>query len=90
MSTLGMADLGIANGTDMIRNAGMIVSLDPDIPLIADVDTGYDGTLDVAITVHQYARAGVAGLHNEDQGVVKRCGHLAGKTTISHEEYAKP
>lgn len=36
MSTLGMPDLGIANGTDMVRNAGMIASLDPNIPVIAD------------------------------------------------------
>lgn len=39
MSTLGMPDLGIANGTDMVRNAGMIASLDPNIPVIADAGT---------------------------------------------------
>ena len=67
MSCLGMPDLGLANCTDMVRNAGMIASLDPSIPVIADADMGYGGTLNVANTVRQYARAGVAGLHIEDQ-----------------------
>lgn len=88
MSCLGMPDLGLTNCTDMVRNAGMIASLDPSIPVIADADMGYGGTLNVANTVRQYARAGVAGLHIEDQVVAKRCGHLAGKTLISREEYA--
>jgi 2-methylisocitrate lyase-like PEP mutase family enzyme len=43
MSRLGMADLGIATLNDMRENAGMIASLDRNIPLIADADTGYGG-----------------------------------------------
>jgi len=45
----------------------MIASLDPSVPLIADADTGYGGPVMVARTVTQYARAGVAALHIEDQ-----------------------
>lgn len=45
MSRLGMADLGVATLNDMRDNAGMIASLDPTIPLIADADTGYGGKL---------------------------------------------
>ncbi len=41
----------------------------------------------VGQTVAQYARAGVAALHLEDQVVQKRCGHLAGKEIVSEEEY---
>ena len=41
----------------------------------------------VARTVTQYARAGVAGLHIEDQVQTKRCGHLLGKQVVSREEF---
>lgn len=43
-SMLGMADLGIASRTDMVRNADMISNLDPHHhEVIADMDTGYGG-----------------------------------------------
>ena len=45
MSRLGMPDLGLATLNDMRDNAGMIASLDRSIPLIADADTGYGGTV---------------------------------------------
>jgi 2-methylisocitrate lyase-like PEP mutase family enzyme len=41
----------------------------------------------IARTVIQYARAGVAGLHIEDQVQTKRCGHLLGKQVVSREEF---
>ncbi len=43
MSRLGMPDLGVATLNDMRENAGMIASLDPTVPVIADADTGYGG-----------------------------------------------
>ena len=67
MSRLGMADLGLTTFTDMHQNAAMIASIDPSVPVIADADTGYGGPINVAQTVKAYARAGVAGLHIEDQ-----------------------
>lgn len=88
MSRLGMADMGIATMNDMVANAGMIASLDPSVPLIADADTGYGGAIMVGRTVTQYIRAGVAGLHLEDQVVNKRCGHLKGKQLVPLNEYA--
>lgn len=42
----------------------------------------------VGRTVTQYIRAGVAGLHLEDQVVTKRCGHLKGKQLVPLEEFA--
>ncbi|KAK5046225.1 hypothetical protein LTR84_008368 [Exophiala bonariae] len=81
-SRLGMPDLGCATMDDMLANASMIASLDPRIPLIADADTGYGGPLMVARTVRGYIRAGIAGLHIEDQVVTKRCGHLANKELV--------
>lgn len=41
----------------------------------------------MARTVTQYIRAGVAGLHIEDQVQTKRCGHLTGKQVVSREEF---
>jgi 2-methylisocitrate lyase-like PEP mutase family enzyme len=41
----------------------------------------------IARTVTKYARAGVAGLHIEDQVQTKRCGHLLGKQVVSREEF---
>lgn len=87
MSRLGMADLGLANMTDMLSNASMIASLSPSTPLIADADTGYGGPINIRRTVQSYARAGVAALHIEDQVQEKRCGHLTGKLLVSREVY---
>ena len=44
-SRLGMADLGIAQLSDMREHADMIANLDRSVPLIADMDTGYGGKL---------------------------------------------
>jgi 2-methylisocitrate lyase-like PEP mutase family enzyme len=88
MSRLGMADMGIATLNDMLTNASMIASLSPSTPLIADADTGYGGAIMVGRTVTGYIRAGVAGLHLEDQVVNKRCGHLKGKQLVDISEYA--
>lgn len=65
----------------------MVCSLDATMPVIADADTGFGGPAMVARTVTQYARAGVAGLHIEDQVQTKRCGHLMGKQVVSREEF---
>ncbi|XP_014551701.1 hypothetical protein COCVIDRAFT_112177 [Bipolaris victoriae FI3] len=87
MSRLGVADMGIATFNDMLENASMLASLSPRTPLIADADTGYGGPVMVGRTVSAYIRAGVAGLHLEDQIVNKRCGHLSGKQLVSVEEF---
>jgi 2-methylisocitrate lyase-like PEP mutase family enzyme len=87
MSRLGWADLGIATLDTMRSNAEMIASLDPSTPVIADADTGYGGPIMASRTVTQYARAGVAAMHIEDQAQQKRCGHLLGKVIVDREEY---
>ncbi|KAJ4305863.1 hypothetical protein N0V90_001395 [Kalmusia sp. IMI 367209] len=87
MSRLGMPDMGIASLPDMLSNASMLASISPTTPLIADADTGYGSALMVARTVTSYIRAGVAGLHLEDQVVTKRCGHLKGKQLVDVDEF---
>lgn len=86
-SRLGMPDIGLATMNDMASNAGMIASLDHSVPLIADADTGYGGTLMVSRTVQSYIMAGVAAMHLEDQVLTKRCGHLSNKELVDEETY---
>lgn len=89
-SCLGASDLGIAHLHDMQRNAAMIANLQPDgPPLIADMDTGYGGPLIISRAVKQYARAGVAAFHIEDQVPEKRCGHLSGKEVVDVDTYLR-
>ncbi|KAG9242433.1 Phosphoenolpyruvate/pyruvate domain-containing protein [Calycina marina] len=88
MSRLGWADLGMATLNDMAANAGMIAGLDRSIPVIADADTGYGGPIMVTRTVEAYVRAGIAGMHLEDQVQQKRCGHLLGKEIVDRDIYA--
>ncbi|KAJ7668707.1 phosphoenolpyruvate pyruvate domain-containing protein [Mycena polygramma] len=86
-SRLGQPDLAIATLNDFVGAAEMVCSLDPSMPIIADADTGFGGPAMIARTVTKYARAGVAGLHIEDQVQTKRCGHLLGKQVVSREEF---
>jgi 2-methylisocitrate lyase-like PEP mutase family enzyme len=64
--------------SEMAENVGRIARA-VDLPVIADADTGYGNELNVVRTVREFARAGAAGIHIEDQEFPKRCGHLAGK-----------
>src|SRR5579862_6473006 len=85
-ATLGYPDYGLVTMSEMADNAGRIVSA-VNVPVIADADTGYGNELNVARTVREYERRGVAGLHIEDQGFPKKCGHLDNKVLISLDEY---
>ena len=68
---LGMPDVGLITMTEMADNAGRIAEASG-LPLIADGDNGYGGVLNVRRTVQAYERAGVAGIHIEDQVMPKR------------------
>jgi 2-methylisocitrate lyase-like PEP mutase family enzyme len=82
---LGMPDVGLLTMNEMVDNARAIAEASQ-LPLIADADTGYGGPVNVQRTVRAYERAGVAGIHIEDQQWPKRCGHLAGKSIIPVQE----
>jgi 2-methylisocitrate lyase-like PEP mutase family enzyme len=84
-SLLGQPDVGLTTMTEMAGQAARICAA-VDLPVVADADTGYGGLLNVRRTVQEYERAGVAGLHIEDQTFPKRCGHFAGKTVVPLEE----
>jgi carboxyvinyl-carboxyphosphonate phosphorylmutase len=86
-SHLGQPDLGLTTLTEMAVHAGHLASC-VSLPLIADADTGYGNALNVVRTVREYEKAGVAGLHLEDQVAPKKCGHIAGKQVIEAKEFA--
>ncbi len=85
VATLGYPDLALATMGEMVENAAKIVET-VDVPVIADADTGYGGILNIQRTIRQYQRAGVAGVHIEDQEFPKRCGHLDNKRVIGIDE----
>jgi 2-methylisocitrate lyase-like PEP mutase family enzyme len=85
-ATLGYPDYGLVTMSEMADNAGRIASA-VDVPVIADADTGYGNELNTTRTVREYERRGVAGLHIEDQGFPKKCGHLDNKVIIPLEGY---
>jgi 2-methylisocitrate lyase-like PEP mutase family enzyme len=70
----------------MADNAGRLAAA-VELPVIADADTGYGNELNATSTVREYERRGVAGLHIEDQGFPKKCGHLDNKVIVPLEEY---
>lgn len=87
VATLGYPDLALATMGEMAGNAADIAAT-VSVPVIADADTGYGGILNIQRTIRQYQRAGVAGVHIEDQEFPKRCGHLDNKRVVGIEEMA--
>ena len=83
---LGYPDFGLVTMSEMAENAGRLATA-VSVPVIADADTGYGNELNVTRTVREYEKRGVAGLHIEDQGFPKKCGHLDDKTVIPLDEY---
>jgi 2-methylisocitrate lyase-like PEP mutase family enzyme len=65
-SIFGIPDIGLLTMTEMVENARRISDA-VKIPVIADADTGYGNHLNVVRMMEEYEKAGVAGLHIEDQ-----------------------
>ncbi|WP_127579526.1 methylisocitrate lyase [Paenibacillus koleovorans] len=81
----GLPDLGITTLNDVLEDARRITSATP-LPLLVDADTGFGGAFQIARTVREMTRAGVAGIHIEDQIAAKRCGHRPNKAIVSQDE----
>ena len=82
----GYPDFGLLTASEMIANAARMARA-VEVPVIADADTGYGNELNVVRTVQDYERAGVAGIHIEDQVSPKRCGHLDDKEIVPREDW---
>ncbi|SEP14208.1 Phosphoenolpyruvate phosphomutase [Halogranum amylolyticum] len=85
LSKIGYPDAGFITMPEMIDNAANIQER-ISVPLIADADNGYGNATNVIRTVREYIKAGVGGIHIEDQTFPKRCGHTKGRQVIPREE----
>src|SRR4051812_2365481 len=81
----GLPDVGIMGMRDIVDHARHLAARCA-IPIFADADTGYGNAVSVHFTVQEYIRAGVAGMHIEDQEFPKKSGLHAGRRCISVEE----
>lgn len=81
----GLPDLGITDLHDVLEEARKITAA-VDVPLLIDIDTGWGGAFNIARTIKESIRAGVAAVHIEDQVAAKRCGHRPGKELVSKQE----
>jgi methylisocitrate lyase len=86
-ATAGVPDIGLLSMTEVVRLAGYVANA-VTISAIVDADTGFGGAENVARTVRELEKAGLAGCHIEDQEFPKRCGHLAGKSVVDVDEMA--
>ena len=84
-ASLGLPDLGITTLDDVLEDARRITGA-TELPLLVDVDTGFGSAFNIARTVREMERAGVAAIHLEDQEQAKRCGHRPNKATVAVEE----
>lgn len=84
-SQLAAPDLGLLTLTEIANHASRMAGA-IDIPIMADIDTGFGGVLNVQRTIREMERAGVAGVHIEDQALPKHCPLLAGRSVVTREQ----
>ena len=84
-ASFGLPDLGVTTLNDVLEDARRITAA-TDLPLLVDADTGFGSAFNIARTVRELERVGVAGMHIEDQEQAKRCGHRPNKATVSAAE----
>ena len=84
-NSLGVPDLGISTMEDVLTDARRIVDA-TGMPLLVDIDTGWGGAFNIARTIRNFERVGVAAVHMEDQVGQKRCGHRPGKEVVTTGE----
>ena len=81
----GIPDLGITTMEDVLADAKRITAASS-LPLLVDIDTGWGGAFNIARTIKEMTKAGVAAVHMEDQVSQKRCGHRPNKSLVTCEE----
>lgn len=84
-ASYGLPDLGMTSMNDVLDDARRITAV-VDTPLLIDIDTGWGGAFNIARTIKESIRAGVAAVHMEDQVAQKRCGHRPNKEVVSTDE----
>ena len=86
-TVLGMPDFGLLTMSETLDRVRHVVRT-INVPLVADMDTGYGNALNTVRTVRECVSLGVAGIILEDQEWPKKCGHFEGKRVIPAEEQA--
>ncbi len=84
-ASFGLPDLGITDLHDVLEDARRIVSV-TNVPILVDIDTGFGGAFNIARTIKELIRIGVAAVHIEDQVAQKRCGHRPNKELVETQE----
>jgi len=84
-AAFGLPDLGMTTLSEVAEEARRITAASA-LPLLVDADTGFGAAFAIGRTVRELERAEAAGLHLEDQGQAKRCGHRPGKQLVSSAE----
>ena len=82
---LGLPDVGLTTMTEMVDQVARIASA-VDVPVVADIDTGFGNALNARRAVVEVERAGAAAVQIEDQVFPKRCGHFDGKEVVPLSE----
>ena len=80
----GLPDTGLLTVTEMLDQGRSICDA-VSIPVIGDGDTGHGNAANVQRTMHQFAKAGFAGIMLEDQVAPKRCGHTGVKAVVDRD-----
>lgn len=86
-AALGAPDIALLGLSEFAQQAAYVTAA-ARLPVLSDADTGFGEALNVVRTVVEMERAGLAGIHLEDQVSPKRCGHLDGKTVIPAADMA--
>ena len=81
----GYPDIGLLTMSEIVPWIARTVEA-VDIPVIADMDSGYGNAVNVVRSVREYEKTGVAAFHLEDQVAPKKCGHYEGKALVSTAE----
>ena len=81
-------DMGLISLNEIVTRVSEIVDA-VNLPVIADMDTGYGNALNAQHAARAYQRAGVAAFHIEDQIFPKKCGHYANKQLVSKFEFVQ-
>jgi methylisocitrate lyase len=80
--SFGLPDMGLTSMDNLLEETRRITAV-VDLPLLVDIDTGWDTPIQIQRCIKGMEHAGAAGLHIEDQVLEKKCGHLPGKQIIS-------
>jgi isocitrate lyase len=75
---------------DQIHWAEGKTDIDWFVPIIADGEAGFGGSLNVFELTKRFIQVGVAGVHYEDQlAAEKKCGHMGGKVLVPTAQHIR-